>query len=67
MAQQFEKECKGMLHKSFPHNLGSPIYNYIELQNILKSYCKKVKKPEFDLSDYQKDILKKKIHTEKMF
>jgi hypothetical protein len=68
MSNVFEAESKEMLPMKFVHNEKSdPIYKESELQKIIKHYCKKVKKAEQDLTEYQKTILEKKIHVEKMF
>jgi hypothetical protein len=46
ISKMVEKESKVMLPEKFHHNLGSPIYDPKEIQNIIKTYCKKVKTEE---------------------
>lgn len=62
-----EAESKGMLAQKFPHNQGTPTFNFAEMKPIIKAFTKRVKKPENELNEYQKNYITNKINVEKMF
>lgn len=67
MYQILEAESKGMIASNLPHNQGPPIFNLQEMQKIIKTMTKRLKKHENDLNEFQKSRLQDRINTEKMF
>jgi hypothetical protein len=66
-SQLLEAESKGLIDIKFPHNHGTPVYNFAELLKIINSYAKKIKTPEHEFNEYQRNHLLNLINIEKMF
>ena len=67
-SELLEAESKGMLDKKFPHNYHvPPVYNLSEMVKIIKTFSKRVKKPEHEFNEYQRNHVTNLINTEKMY